>query len=106
MSYNDGEEDNRIENGLFPQTATAFALHTGTLQNTHFLGIVDRSSHKAAAMVVVDFLISPEAQLRKLDTAVWGDGTVLDVARLPDALRARFAKGAVRAYGPNRAAIQ
>jgi putative spermidine/putrescine transport system substrate-binding protein len=106
MSYNDGEVDNRIENGLFPQTAMAYALHTGTLQNTHYLGIVDRSTHKAAAMVVADFLISPRAQLRKLDAAVWGDGTVLDVATLPDGLRERFAKAAVRAHGPGRAAIQ
>ncbi len=106
MSYNDGEVDNRIASGLFPDSAKAFVLHTGTLQNSHYLGIVDRSSHKAAAMVVVNFLISPEAQLRKLDSAVWGDGTVLDLAKLTDAWRERFAKAGRRAHAPLRNAIQ
>ena len=106
MSYNDGEVDNRIASGLFPDSAMAFVLHTGTLQNSHYLGIVDRSSHKAAAMVVANFLISPEAQLRKLDPAVWGDGTVLDVSKLPDVWRERFAKAGVRAHAPLRSAIQ
>ena len=32
-------------------------------------------------MVVADFLLSPEAQARKQDPAVWGDPTVLAMAR-------------------------
>jgi len=106
MSYNDGEVDNRIASGLFPPTAVAFVLRTGTLQNSHYLGIVDRSSRKAAAMVVANFLISPEAQLRKLDPAVWGDGTVLDVSKLPEAWRRRFASAGARVHAPRRAAIE
>ena len=106
MSYNDGEVDNRVDSGLFPATAAAFVLHTGTLQNSHYLGIVERSAHKAAAMVVVNFLISPAAQLRKLDPAVWGDGTVLDVSQLPEPWQQRFMKAAVRVHAPPRGAIQ
>lgn len=106
MSYNDGQVDNRVKSGLFPATATAFVLRTGTLQNSHYVGIVDRSLHKAAAMVVANFLISPEAQLRKLDPAVWGDGTVLDMRTLPDDLRERFAKASARTHAPPRSAIE
>jgi len=106
MSFNDGEVDNRVDSGLFPETAKAFVLHTGTLQNSHYVGIVDRSVHKAAAMVVANFLISPEAQLKKLDPAVWGDGTVLDVARLPAPWRQRFADAGTRTHAPSRRAIQ
>lgn len=106
MSYNDGEVDNRIASGLFPGTAAAFVLHSGTLQNSHYLGIVDRSAHKAAAMVVANFLISPEAQLRKLDPAVWGDGTVLDVTKLPAVWGERFTKASSRVHAPLRSAIQ
>jgi putative spermidine/putrescine transport system substrate-binding protein len=106
MSYNDAQVDNRVASGLFPPTATAFVLHSGTLQNSHYLGIVDRSAHKAAAMVAANFLISPQAQLRKLEPAVWGDGTVLDVRKLPADLRERFAKASARAHGPPRSAIQ
>jgi putative thiamine transport system substrate-binding protein len=41
-------------------------------------------------MVVADFLMSPEAQAKKQDPGVWGDFTVLDVAGLDPADRARF----------------
>lgn len=43
-------------------------------------------------MVVVDFLLSPEAQLRKQDPAVWGDPTVLNMDRLSAEDRAAFAE--------------
>ncbi len=106
MSFNDGEVDNRVANGMFPPTARAFVLHTGMIQNSHYLGIVARSAHLAAAMVVVNLLISPEAQWRKLEPGVWGDGTVLAPDRLPAAWRARFAQAAARAHTPSRRAMQ
>ena len=106
MSFNDGEVDNRVDSGLFPGSAVAFALHTGTLQNSHYVGIVNRSSHKPAAMVVANFLISPEAQLRKLDPAVWGDGTVLDVARLPQPWHDRFLHAESRQHAPPRSLLR
>jgi putative spermidine/putrescine transport system substrate-binding protein len=106
MSYNDAQVDNRVTSGLFPATATAFVLHSGTLQNSHYLGIVARSAHKAAAMVVANFLISPQAQLRKLEPAVWGDGTVLEVRKLPADMQERFAKASARTHSPPRSAIQ
>ncbi|HBI3664138.1 TPA: ABC transporter substrate-binding protein, partial [Escherichia coli] len=33
------------------------------------------------------FLLSPDAQLRKADPAVWGDPSVLDPQKLPDGQR-------------------
>jgi putative thiamine transport system substrate-binding protein len=42
-------------------------------------------------MVVADFLLSPEAQLRKQDPSVWGDPTVLAMDKLTPADRDRFA---------------
>ena len=41
-------------------------------------------------MVVADFLLSPEAQARKQNPAIWGDFTVLAVDRLDPADRERF----------------
>ncbi len=105
MSFNDGEVDNKIDNGLFPKTAEAFVLTTGTLRNSHYLGIVARATHKAAAMVVANFLISPAAQLEKLKPSVWGDGTVLDVARLPPEWQQQFEHVPGRAHAPPHSAI-
>ena len=45
--------------------------------------------------MLADFLLSPQAQARKADIAVWGDPTVLDVAALPAAQRALFTASAL-----------
>ena len=105
MSMNDGEVDNKIANGLFPATASAYALASGTIANSHYLGIVARAAHKAAAMVVINELQSPQAQYEKQQPAVWGDGTVLDVARLPPPWPARFAAMTGRTHAPPRSEL-
>ena len=43
--------------------------------------------------MTANFLLSPEAQARKADLAVWGDPTVLDLGKLSPADRALFAGG-------------
>jgi putative thiamine transport system substrate-binding protein len=40
--------------------------------------------------VLANFLISPEAQARKQDPAIWGDPTVLSMDKLSDEDRAAF----------------
>jgi len=102
MSYNDGEIDNKILQGVFPESASAFVFETGTIQNSHYLGIVDNASNKAGALAVINFLTSPEAQLKKSEPAVWGDGTVLAIDRLPDEWRSKFEQTKGRIYAPNR----
>ncbi len=106
MSYNDDAVDNKVGDGLFPKSAYAFALYSGTLQNSHYVGIVAGSQHQAAAMVVANFLISPEAQLQKLKPSVWGDGTVLDIAHLSPAWQQRFQQASPRRRAPTRASIR
>jgi putative spermidine/putrescine transport system substrate-binding protein len=106
MSNNDGDVDNKVLQGLFPDTARAFVLNGGTIQNTHFQGISRRAPHLAGALVTVNFLISPEAQNEKLKPAVWGDGTVLDVARLPAEWKERFENVPERRFAPKRTEIQ
>lgn len=106
LSMNDGEVDNKIGAGLLPATARAYTLDTGTIQNSHYLGIAARAADLAGALVTVNFLLSPEAQLEKQKTSVWGDGTVLDVSRLPPDWAARFADAQHRTYSPPRSAIQ
>jgi len=79
---------------------------SGTIQNAHYLGIPRQAMSKAAALVAINFLMSPEAQLEKMKPAVWGDGTVLDLARLPAAWQQRFAEIPGRKRAPDRAAIE
>jgi len=106
MSNNDGEVDNKLLHGLLPETSRAYVLDTGTIQNSHYMGVAKRAAHLAGGLVTVNFLISPEAQYEKLKPAVWGDGTVLDVARLPGIWQAKFADVPQRRFSPKRADIQ
>ena len=91
MSNNQNEVVTKVRQGILPSSSRALLLREGTIANTHFLGIPANAPNAAGAMVVADFLLSPEAQLEKQRPDVWADGTVLDVQRLPDEWRARFA---------------
>ncbi len=55
-----------------PPSTRSYVLDEGTLGNVHFVAIPYSSPHKAGAMVVADFLLSPEAQAHKQDLDVWG----------------------------------
>ncbi|HMO39349.1 MAG TPA: ABC transporter substrate-binding protein [Saprospiraceae bacterium] len=106
MSNNDCEVDNKILEGLFPNTARAYVPDFGTIQNSHYMGIPKLSANKAAAMVVCNFLISPEAQYKKMDPQVWGDGTILNINALPTNWQEKFANLPNRRYAPKRSDIQ
>ena len=90
LSFYPGEASSLIAEGKLPQSVRTFVLEGGTIGNTHFVAIPFNASAKEGAMAVANFLLSPEAQARKQDPAHWGDGTVLDLAALPAADKARF----------------
>ncbi len=103
MSNNDAEVDNKVLQHFLPETSRAYVLDGGTIQNSHYMGIIKHSGHQAAAMVVCNFLTSPAAQLEKFRPSVWGDGTVLDIAKLPPDWQAKFTNVPERRYAPKRA---
>ena len=91
FAFNPADATSAIANGELPDTVRSFVFDGGTLGNTHFVAIPFNANAAAGAMVLADFLMSPEAQARKQDPAVWGDPTVLAIDRLPPEDRARFA---------------
>jgi putative thiamine transport system substrate-binding protein len=90
LSFNPGEASSAIAQGLLPDTVRTYVLEGGTIGNTHFVAIPFNANAKEAAMVVANFLLSPEAQLRKQDPAVWGDPTVLAMDKIPAGDRQKF----------------
>lgn len=90
MSNNQHEVLTKVREGVLPSSARALLLRDGTIANSHFVGIPRNAPNVAGAMVVADFLLSPEAQYEKLRPEVWADGTVLAVDRLPEPWQARF----------------
>ncbi|KMV30789.1 hypothetical protein AB733_09255 [Photobacterium swingsii] len=83
ITFNPNAANAAIENGKLPDTAQAYSFDQGALSNIHFLAIPWNSSAKAGAKVAINFLLSPEAQMRKADTRIWGDPSVLKEAALP-----------------------
>ncbi|MDN6296598.1 MAG: ABC transporter substrate-binding protein [Halomonas sp.] len=73
-----------------PQSVRSYVLDGGTLGNVHFVAIPYNSPHKAGAMALANFLLSPVAQAKKQSLDYWGDRTVLDMARLSDEQQALF----------------
>lgn len=91
ISFSPGEATTAIANFQLPETVRTYVLDGGTLGNASFVAIPYNSSAKEGAMVIADILLSPEAQLRAQRPDVLGYGTVLDMAKLPEADRAAFA---------------
>ena len=92
FAFNPAEASSAIANGELPDTVRSFTFPGGTLGNTHFVAIPYNAAAKAGALVLADFLISPEAQVRKQDPKVWGDPTVLAIDKLPADAQASFAE--------------
>ena len=106
ISNNDSEVDNKILQGLFPDNSRAYVPDFGTIRNTHYLGIPSLDSNKAAAMAVINFLLSPEAQFEKMKPDVWGDGTILDINKLPENWQQKFSDIPGRTNSPPREQIR
>ncbi|MFM2043373.1 MAG: hypothetical protein RLY86_1949 [Pseudomonadota bacterium] len=90
FAFNPGEAASAIAQGLLPDTVRAYNFERGTIANSHFVAIPFNAAAQEGAMVVANFLLSPAAQARKADPALWGDPTVLDLDRLSPADRALF----------------
>lgn len=91
ISYHPAHAQALMGSGVYPPTVRTVALDDGAIFNTHFVAIPFNAPNKAAAMVVANFLLSPEAQLAKMDPAWWGDFPAIEVERLPETWQTRFA---------------
>lgn len=98
MSMNQNEVVTKVRQGVLPPSSRALLLRDGTIANAHYVGIPFNAPNVAGALVVANFLLSPEAQYEKQRPEVWADGTVLDRTRLPDEWRAKFASLAQDQY--------
>ncbi len=82
FSFSPSEAPIAVTNGELPETVRSYTLHGGTLANVSFLAIPFNAANKAGAMVVANFLLSPEAQHRAQDPDFLGGTSVLAVNSL------------------------
>jgi len=92
LSFNPNDASHAIANGELPESVRTYVHRTGTIGNTHFVAIPFNATGKEGALVFANFLMSPEAQLKKAVPSTWGDPTVLAVDKLNARDRAAFDK--------------
>lgn len=90
MTYGPATLPDLVAGGTFPPETRVLTLDEGTVGNASFLAIPSTSGQSAAAQVVANIALSPEQQLVKSRPDVWGQFTVLDVARLTPEYREQF----------------
>lgn len=86
MGYGAPQAD--VDDGRLPETTRSFVFDTGTVGNTNFMAIAANAPHKAAALVAINEVMSPEMQLDQYE--VLGNMSVLDMDKLPDDMREAF----------------
>lgn len=84
MGFNEARAESLIQNGVFSEKTRSFVLDTGSIGSVHYLSIPFNSPEPAATLVAINFMLSPEAQLAKMDPAMWGESMVLDPNRLSE----------------------
>ena len=90
VSFNPAEAAVAQSAGQLPETARTVVFDRGTIGNTSFVAIAYNAANKEGAMVVADFLLEPATQAHAQDVREIGNFSVLDLAKLPPADRARF----------------
>ena len=90
LTFNPNDAANEIAAGRLQASVTSYQFSSGTIGNSHFVAIPVNARAKQGALVVANFLLSPEAQARKADITVWGDPTVLAISQLKPKDQALF----------------
>ena len=82
FTFGNSDIDKKVAEGLYPATSKGFILKAGCTSNTNYLGIPFNSGNKEAAMIVCNFLLSPEAQIKKNNFKMWGGSMILSYDKL------------------------
>ncbi len=82
MGFEVGKTSGMVLKGIYPETVRTYVFDTGTIGNSHYLAIPYNAPNKAAALIAIDFLESPEAQIEKYKPEVWGDVPAFDLKKV------------------------
>ncbi len=78
----------KIASGDLPASSYSFGFREGMIGNVHFVTIPANANASAAAKVVANFLLSPDAQLRKKQIPLSGAILLFSIRKkLPDGQR-------------------
>lgn len=72
MGYDPARAATNIAQGIYPDTIRTFVFDTGTISNNNFVAIPFNAPNAAGAMVVANYILSEEFQLKLVDPEGWG----------------------------------
>jgi len=90
MSYHPLHAQSKILDKSYPDTIRTYAMRDGSIYNLHFTAIPANAPNKAGAMLVANFLMSPEAQLSKFNPNNWGDFPAIELLTLSQEEQEKF----------------
>ncbi|MGX7108076.1 ABC transporter substrate-binding protein [Facklamia miroungae] len=88
ITYTANEVADSIKDGTYPSTAQSFIFDKGTVGNTNYIAIGKNSANKAAAIVAINEMLSPDMQLSKYEHL--GLIPVIDDKRIDDQTKVEF----------------
>lgn len=91
MQYDPGRAAIYASQGIYPETIRTFVFDTGTLANNNYVAIPFNAANPAGAMVVANYMVSPEFQLIMADPARWGWLMTIDPTRMSEEQQATLA---------------
>ncbi|NOX29056.1 MAG: ABC transporter substrate-binding protein [Actinobacteria bacterium] len=91
MSYNPSNATTQINDGVYPDTIRTFIPVTGSVSNNNYVTIPSNASNAAGALVVANYMLSEEYQLKMTDPDGWGWLTATDPSRWSDEAQATLA---------------
>jgi putative spermidine/putrescine transport system substrate-binding protein len=93
MEYDANRASNHIAQGRYPDTIRTFVFDTGTVANTSYVAIPYNAANPAGAMVLANFLLSPDYQVHITRPTPWGWMMAVDPTRLSPEQQAQAANG-------------
>lgn len=86
MGFEVGKTAGQIALGVYDPTVKTYVFDSGTIGNAHYLAVPFNAPETAAALLTIDFLQSPAAQLEKMKADVWGDMPAFDPLRVDEVI--------------------
>lgn len=82
MEYDANRASSYIKSGQYPATIRTYVLETGTPANISYVAIPFNAPNPAGAMVLANYLLSPEYQMGMADVNSLGWGVAIDPSKL------------------------
>lgn len=92
LTYGEAAIGSKVDKGTLPKTTKSAVFDKGNIGNYSFTAIPKNASHKGAAEVLANLLLSPEAALVNAGPDGAGFTSAIDLSKLPTDQRDQFVK--------------